>query len=398
MKNRFFKYYILSITLAVFVWSCETTTKDPEPDLQPVTLVSSTLVKEYTKEQLVASLGTQGQTYALFIQGGVKQYKLVYKTKNTDGTEIQASGALVVPVIANRNAPYPLASYQHGTIFNEKDAPSYFSSEGDGSMASLLATLGYIVAAPDYIGYGASNTLPHTYEHREGLATASLDMLRAAKEFIKKEKLSWNNNVYIGGYSEGGFATMALQKKIEEETGTEFNLKASSCGAGAYNKTLSFKTIATAPSEANAGYNASYIWVLLTYDRIYKLNRPLTSYFAEPYASQIQKDKQNVSISASFNTIITDALKQSLINGTDTALMNAVKDNDIFDWKPKTPTLLLHGNADTYVPYFNTQTAYDAMIKRGATNVKLISVDKGTHSTSIQRFLQDTISFFATNQ
>lgn len=398
MKNRFFKYYILSITLSVFIWSCEKTTTEPEPEVQPVTLVSSTLIKEYTKDQLVASLGTQGQQYALFIQGGVKQYKLVYKTKNTDGTEIQASGALIVPVIANRNTPYPLAGYQHGTIFNDKDAPSYFTSEGEGSLASILATLGYIVAAPDYIGYGVSNTLPHTYEHREGLATASLDMLRAAKEFIKKEKINWNNNLYIGGYSEGGFATMALQKKIEEETGTEFNLKASSCGAGAYNKTLSFKTIATTPAEANPGYNASYIWVLLTYDRIYKLNRSLTSYFKEPYASQIQKDKQNAVIAVSFDTILTDALKQSLANGTDAALTNAVKDNDIFDWKPKTPTLLLHGNVDTYVPPFNTQTAYDAMTKRGATNVKLIIVDKGNHGTSIQPFLLDTISFFASNQ
>ncbi|PLK42925.1 S9 family peptidase [Emticicia sp. TH156] len=396
MKNRFLKYFFVSITLAVFTWSCEKTTSEPTP--QAVTLVSSALVKEYSKDQLIASLGAQGQAFALFIQGGVKQYKLVYKTKNTDGTEIQASGALVVPVISNRTAAYPLVSYQHGTIFNDKDAPSYFTSDGEGSLVSLVATLGYIVAAPDYIGYGASNNLPHPYEHREGLATASLDMLRAAKEFIAKEKINWNNNLFLGGYSEGGFATLALQKKIEEETTNEFNLKASSCGAGAYNKTLSFKTIASTTTDGNPGYNASYIWVLLTYDRIYKLNRPLTSYFIEPYASQIQKDKQNANISVSFNTILTDALKQSLANGSDTALMNAVKDNDIFDWKPKTPTQLVHGTADTYVPFFNSQTAYDAMLKKGATNVKLIGINNGTHSSSVESFLTSTISFFASYQ
>ena len=34
--------------------------------------------------------------------------------------------------------------------------------------------------------------------------------------------------------------------------------------------------------------NRLYVWVLLTYDRIYGLNQPLTYYFKEPYASQIQ--------------------------------------------------------------------------------------------------------------
>ena len=397
MKIKSFRYFLLSITFTLLVWSCDqSTTSDPDPE--PVVLVSSTLVKEYTKEQLIAALGNQGQTYALFIRGGVKQYKIVYKTKNTDGTEIQASGGIAVPVIANLTESLPLASYQHGTIFSDVDAPSYFNIEGEGTLASLLSTLGYIVAAPDYIGYGTSKALPHTYEHREGLATASLDMLRAAKEFIKKEKIKWNESLYVGGYSEGGYATMALQKKIEEEASSEFNLKASSCGAGAYNKTLSFKTLASVASDGDPTHNASYIWVLLTYDSIYKLNRPMTSYFIEPYATQIQKDKQNTRITISFNKILSEAIKKGLADGTDTAVLNGVKDNDIFDWKPKTPTLLSHGDKDTYVPYFNTQTAYDAMIKRGATTVKLNKIAGGDHGSSVQQFLLDTITFFATNK
>lgn len=396
MKIKYFKYFIVSITLSVFVWSCDKSTTEPIP--QPVVLVKATLVHEYTKDQLLTALGSQASTYALFIRGGVKQYKIVYKTKNTDGTEIQASGAVVVPSIPNLTDPLPLVSYQHGTIFSDTEAPSYFNAQGEGTLASVLATLGYIISAPDYIGYGSTNNLPHTYEHREGLANASLDMLRAAKEFIQQEKINWNNKVFIGGYSEGGYATLALQKKMEEEASGEFNLRASSCGAGAYNKTLSFKTIGSVGSSGNPTHNASYIWVLLTYDRVYKLNRDLTSYFKEPYASQIQKDKQNVRISGSFNTIISDVLKQSLVNDSDTALANAVKDNDIFDWKPKTPTMLTHGTSDTYVPSFNTQTAYDAMVKRGATNVKLNLVANGDHGSSIDKYLLDTLTFFATNQ
>lgn len=393
MKTKLFKYFIISFTLAFVTWSCDkSTTETPQPQV----LVSSTLVKELTKEQLISALGSSlGAQAALFISSGVKQYKIVYKTKNTDGTEIQASGALIVPVKTGTTA-MPMVSYQHGTIFDDKQAPSYFSADGEGTIASVLATIntGYIVVAPDYIGYGASNTLPHTYEHREGLASASLDMLRAAKEVITKEKINWNNNLFIAGYSEGGFATMSLQKKIEEETGSEFNLKASSCGAGAYNKTLSFKTLVSTPSSGNPQHNASYIWVLLTYDKIYKLNRPMTDYFTATYAAQIQKEQQNARISGSLTTILSDAVKKGVTDGTDTALLNAVKDNDVFDWKPKTPTQLYHGTADTYVPYFNSQTAFDAMKKRGASNVELIPVTGGDHGSSIQSYLLGTLSFF----
>ncbi len=395
MKTQYFKYIIISFSLTFITLSCG---KVATPDPEPIVLVSSTLVKELSKEQFVAQISaSMGSSVALFVGGGVKQYKLVYKTKNTDGTEIQASGAVIIPVgtSAALTGALPLLSYQHGTIFDDKQAPSYLSANGEGTIASLMATLGYIVAAPDYIGYGTSNTLPHSYEHRNGLATASLDLLRAAKEFITKEKANWNQNLYIAGYSEGGFATMSLQKKIEEEFPTEFNLKASSCGAGAYNKTLSFKTLATTKSSGDPQHNASYIWVLLTYDSIYKLNRPLTAYFAEPYATQITKDKQNVRISGSLTTILSDAVKKGVTDGTDTALLNAVKDNDVFDWKPKTPTQLYHGTADTYVPFFNSQTAYDAMQKRGATNVQLISIAGGDHGSSVQNYLLGTISFFS---
>ncbi len=393
MQTKYFKYILISFSLTFITLSCgKVSTEDP----QPVVLVSSTLVKELSKEQLITALTPSfGSQVSLFVQSGVKQYKVVYKTKNTDGTEINASGAIIIPVGLTSTAPIPLLSYQHGTIFDDKQAPSYFTTDGEGTTASLLATLGYIVAAPDYIGYGTSNTLPHTYEHRDGLATASLDLIRATKEFITKEKSNWNQSLYIAGYSEGGYATMSLQKKIEEEAPTEFNLKASSCGAGAYNKTLSFKTLATTKSSGLAQHNASYIWVLLTYDRVYKLNRPMTAYFAEPFATQIAKDKQNVSITGSLTAILSDAVKKGVTDGTDTALLNAVKDNDIFDWKPKTPTRLYHGTADTYVPYFNSQTAYDAMQKRGATNVTLFPVAGGDHGSSIQSYLLGTLEFFS---
>jgi pimeloyl-ACP methyl ester carboxylesterase len=389
MQVKFLKY--LSLALILFVVACTKTENDVQQTQQPY-LVSATFVKEFTESELITALGQAGPQFAPFVKNGVKQYKIVYNTTNTDGTKIQASGALIVPT--GLTDAQPLVSYQHGTIFEDKNAPSYLTTtSSEGQIATLLASFGYIVSAPDYIGYGASNNLPHTYEHRKGLATASLDMLRAAKETITNEKVNWNKNLYLAGYSEGGFATMSLQKKIEETTSTEFNLKAVSSGAGAYNKSQSFKDLVSTKSSGDSTHNASYIWVLLTYDRIYKLNRPMNSYFIEPYATQIQTQKQNARIAGSFDGLLTTTVKKGITDGTDNALLAAVVDNDVFDWKPKTPTRLFHGDKDTYVPYFNSVTAADAMKKRGA-DVELITVAGGNHGSSISNFFLGTLDFF----
>ncbi len=386
MQVRFVKY--LSVALILFVFGCKKTENDQQP--QPY-LVSATLVKEYTKNEVITALGQIGQQFAPLIKNGVKQYRIVYNTTNTDGVKIKASGALIVPSGTDTVA---MISYQHGTIFDDSDAPSYLTTtSSEGQTATFLASFGYIISAPDYIGYGTSNNLPHPYEHREGLATASLDMLRAAKETITSQKIAWNNKTYLAGYSEGGFATMSLLKKIEETTSTEFNLKAVSSGAGAYNKTLSFKNLVTTKSSGDATHNASYIWVLLTYDRIYKLNRPLNTYFVEPHATTIQAQKQNARIVGSLDELLTTTVKKGITDGTDNALLAAVADNDIFDWKPKTPIQLYHGDKDTYVPYFNSVTATDAMKKRGA-EVELVTVAGGNHTTSISNFFLGTLAFF----
>ena len=396
MKSISQHFYALCLVLVVFVSGCNKST-EPTPENQY--LVSSTLIGEYSKEQLVQRITAGDPTFsaiAPFLQNGIKVYKLVYKTKNTDGQEIQASGALIYPVKTGTSA---MISIQHGTIRTDAEAPSYFATSSEANIAgSLFASLGYIIAYPDYIGYGTSNTVPHPYEHRSSLASASLDMIRASKEFVKEQNVGWDERLYIAGYSAGGFATMSLQKKIEEETGSEFNLKASSCGAGAYDKTAFMKYLIGTKTGGVVSSNQLYLWTMLTYDRLYGLNRTFSTYFKEPYLALIQAQKDKASINVSLNTIFTDAFVKGIADGTDTGFLNAVKDNDVYDWKPKTPTRLYHGTADQLVFYFNSQNAVNAMKARGATNVELIPLNGKDHGTAVQDFLLGTYQFFSSIQ
>lgn len=368
-----------------------------DPTTPARTLVSSSLLSEVSAAQLRGRYTGASAVFQFFVRYGVAAYRLEYTTTDSDGTKIKASGAVIVPTGAATSLP--LLSMQHGTIQSDSDAPSYFGSGSEAyTFGSLFASQGYIIAAPDYIGYGASKDVPHTYEQRNGLATASLDMLRATREFLADKNVNWDKRLFVAGYSEGGYTTLALQKKIEEETGSEFNLVASSCGAGAYDKPAFMRQIVNEPTSGIAYVNRLYVWVLLTYNRIYGLNRPMTYYFKEPYASLVAAKGKDVDISVSLNMTFTDTFKKAVNESTDADFLKAVQDNDIHDWKPRTPTRLYHGDADETVLYLNSQNTYEAMQKRGAANVRLETLKGANHATGILGFVTGTYSFFGTVQ
>jgi pimeloyl-ACP methyl ester carboxylesterase len=391
-------YSILVGTLLVGLMlapvGCNKSTDDPVVTPQPAAiLVKNELIGTFTADQLKARYTGGLAALSLFVRYGLKVYRLTYNTTNTDGKAVTASGVLLVP---DATTKLPLVSYQHGTILTDADAPSNYQPSSEVyQFATVFSSLGYIIAAPDYIGYGASANLPHTYEHRNGLATASLDMLRASREFIKAQTLNWDNRLMITGYSEGGYATLALQKKIEEEAPAEFNLVGSSCGAGAYDKPAFVRYIAANNTDGQSFNNRVYLFVLQTYARIYTPTRPYSYYVKEPYATQLAtRSATELNPTGSFNTILTDSFRQAILNKTDATFEAALADNDIHDWKPRTPTQLYHGDADNTVFFFNSQNTYDAMRKRGATNVTLNPIPGATHATGIQAYILGTSAFF----
>ncbi len=388
---------LCSLLLFVVPVSCKKAdTNDLVNPVPERALVKSTFIGEYSQANLRSRFTGVSSVFQIFIRNDIRVYRLEYNTTNTNGKPIRASGALLVPTGNGvQNKALPLLSMQHGTITNEDGAPSNYTSGNEAyTYGSVFASQGYIISAPDYIGYGASKDLPHPYEHNKSLASASLDMLRASREFIADTKLLWDKRLFLAGYSEGGYATMALQKKIEEETNGEFNLVASSCGAGAYDKPAFMREIINTRTSGVDYINRLYVWVLTSYDRIYGLNRPATYYFKPPYAAQVAASGNDTDINVSLNTTFTDSFKVAVNNGTDQAFLKAVQDNDIHDWKPRTPTRLYHGDADDTVFYLNSVHAYEAMQKRGATNVELKTLKGANHATGIIGFITGTYEFF----
>ena len=371
--------------------SPDPTATTPTPGAETPVLADSKLIGEYSAATLAGRAAGVPLVGAL-VQYPIRVYSLTYRTHTPEGQETTASGAVLVPVATTA---LPVLSYQHGTLVpsSENQAPSYYAQGSDvWSIVSILASTGYVVSAPDYLGYGASKALPHPYEHAASLASTSADMLRATREFCAQQKVSVNQKNFLLGYSEGGYATMALHKLLQEKYATTLPVAASAPGAGAYHKSAFAKYILQ--STQPLSFLSTYVWVLRTYDRVYALNRPYSFYYQEPYATQLQADPFGP-VPSQASQLFAASFRQAVLNDSDVALSKTLTDNDIYDWQPTAPVALFHGTADDYVPFFNSQDAYDAMQKRGATQVELHPIQGGNHFSSAAAYTLGAYGFIS---
>jgi pimeloyl-ACP methyl ester carboxylesterase len=401
--SRYFSLFnsarLVGVAAALLVASaCKSNSPDPNPATtappaaaETPVLTDSKLLGEYSAATLAGRAAGVPLVGAL-VQYPIKVYRLTYRTRTPEGQETTASGAVLVPTASQA---LPVLSYQHGTLLpsSEGQAPSYYAPGSDvWSIVSILASTGYVVSAPDYLGYGASKALPHPYEHAASLASASADMLRATREFCAQQKVSVTQKNFLLGYSEGGYATMALHKLLQEKYATALPVAASAPGAGAYHKSAFARYILT--STQPLSFLSTYVWVLRTYDRVYALNRPYAFYYQEPYATRLQADPFS-EVPSQASQLFAATFRQAVLNNSDAALDKALAYNNIYDWKPTAPLALFHGTADDYVPFFNSQDAYDAMQQRGASQVELHPIQGGNHFSSAAAYMLGAYGFIS---
>lgn len=324
----------------------------------------------------------------------VNVYKVTYSTKDLDGNPIEASGLMVVPKTSNAVS---LISFQNGTVFDPRQAASYYHPESPlQQWLPLAAAMGNVVIVPDYLGYGTSGNIPHPYQHASSLANSVKDMIIAARTIMEARGINWNHRLFLAGYSEGGYATMAAHRLLEGQFPIEFPVTAASCGAGAYDLTATAKYFLSRNEVRDSFYIRSHSWVLLTYNKIYGFNRPLNTLFNPPYDSELANRPIPVArLSTNPTDLITPAFREGVLNGTDQQVLHALAQNDVYDWYPKAPVYLLHAALDTYVPIFNSEKAYASFTEKGITVKYEVIPNKG-HPDAIPDFALRTLSYFGT--
>ena len=337
------------------------------------------------------------------VEYGITVYKITYYT-TFQGEPQVASGLVCVPLA---EGPFPLMSYQNGTNTEHSNAPSENPDNQLYLLLESMASTGFVIAIPDYIGFGSSANTFHPYLHKESTVQTVVDMLRAVKELTQNYlDVSLTNDLYISGYSQGGWATMAVQKAIETEYSSEFNLKASACGAGPYDLTYVndyILTQETYPMPYFAGY------MFNSFQNLGLVTTPVDSVFRDPYAEKIASlydgSKSGEEINAELNTNVAELFKANYIQNyltdtTFTSLMEAMADNSVEAWETNIPTRIYHGTADDFVPPQVSTNIYDDFLDAGASsnNVTLFPLPGLDHRegivptglASIQWFLELT--------
>ena len=323
------------------------------------------------------------------VSSDIDIYKIVYKT-TIKGNTINASGLVCVP---KTPGSYPVLSFQNGTNTVNSEAPSLNPDNYLYQLVEIIASMKYIVVIADYPGFGASSQIPHPYLIAEPTVRSVIDMLYAVKELAESELpgITQKNEYYLLGYSQGGWATLALHKAIELNYSSDFNLKASACGAGPYDINLLMQGIlnqTTYPMPVYLGY------ILNAYTSYNQFTNPVSDIFNEPYASRnsslfnglLTSDAINAQLTTSISALVTPAFLAGYATSPNYAsVRNALKNNSVSAWNTLSPVLLIQGGSDTQVNPVSTQNMYTAMIQAGTTtaNCKKVILPGFDHSDGI---------------
>lgn len=367
-RLAFFQVLIFAITFS----SCRKNDETPYRYL-----VSAENAISYSKSNINNLLNAAANYYpeiqqvVQFVSSGVDVYKIIYTT-NIGNRVIKASGLMCVPQVPGE---YPVISFQNGTNTVDAWAPSNFVIDTRYQMIEIVASMGYIVVMPDYPGFGASASVPHPYLVKEPTVKSVLDMLRAAKEAAGNEikGIKIKNEYYFIGYSQGGWATMALHEAVEKDYNNEFNLAASVCGAGPYDIYYLFSTMAGTSTYPMPVYICYIVYAFKAYNQF---TNPVTDILNQPYASKLSAlfdGKHNFSqINAELTTSIPGLITSGFLAGFATdqkyaGVRNALVSNSIQPYNTKKLLYLFHGSSDEDVNPQVTEHFYNQMISAGSS-------------------------------
>ena len=332
------------------------TPEQPPENSAPGALLSGSMVNTITPAQITQAFKDPES----HIQSGivprysVSSYRLNYVTTDKNGAKVTASGLVSVPVKA-AGARSPVLSYQHASTFRNNQAPSIKVEAVEPPL--VLASLGYIVVSPDYVGFGASYGVEHPYLTSSPSSRAVIDMLSAAQTWRRQAGVVDNGQLFLAGYSEGGYATMAAHRAIHQQGGElKTQLQAAVPGAGPYDvqETLDEQL-----------------------DRVRKLFPPLALLIDPDHLSDASESVRN--------EVRRLLLRQMVPEDGDVRYQTLFMDRFLADdkagiaaehsvhlgWAPSVPVYLFHGRGDLTVPYSAAESARDTLRAAGATEVTL---------------------------
>ena len=388
MLKDFYRHFQHFILLSCAIIGFQFCSKDENTPVLPTTyergeIAQSNSIGIMTPNDIQQILSNANMTIPFTLSYSVETISINYYSVDGSGKQIIVSGALLIPQGTDN---LPLVSIQHGTQ-TKRDLVASVSptNSTEGTVGLIMASMGYLVVVPDYLGFGTSNVM-HPYTHAASLIPSIIDIMRAGKIYSSQNQITLDGRIFLTGYSEGGYATLAAQRAIEAEYSQEFNLTAVAPMAGPYDLYGMMQTVFQTGQYNHTAYIA---YILTAYNDIYRWNR-VNDFFNAPYSSIVQSlfngsktyDEIVNQLPSNFYALMDSTFVNNVRNGNEPAFIGSLQENTLLDWLPQTPINFFHGDADDISPYQNSVTAVQKLTANGGTNIQLTTIPGGDHETS----------------
>jgi esterase/lipase len=373
----------------------------------------------------------------------VNVYHMEYETVGGAGEATKASGALMVPTgsAASCQGPRPLVMYAHGTNASKTFNMAALTGNSEALlMASVFASQGYIVVAPNYAGYDTSTLSYHPYLNGDQQSKDMIDSLVAARSAYTTANTSDSGKLFITGYSQGGYVAMATHKAMQA-AGTVVTAAAPMSGPyalAAFGDAIfmgevdmsapanfdllvtsyqhSYKNVYTNPTDVfEAQYAAGADELLpstnaitaiysngqLPQNALFNSTAPSPAYAAMTPATTPANLAPSFALGFGTNDLVTNAYRLAYLQDAEAnpdggypttttgvpaaapglGLRQDLKSNDLRNWAPTAPVLLCAGDSDPTVFYLNTQLIEGYWAATAPTSsVTLLDVDSSAGS------------------
>jgi hypothetical protein len=312
----------------------------------------------------------------------LRLFSISYYTEDAKGRIVPSAGVLVVPV-RSPGTKTPLISFQHGTMFEKRQAPTLSNGPELGMAIAMASASGFLMTVPDHLGLGIEALKHpeqfHPYCQWAPLARDNGDMLVAAQALLKDEAFHQvvedvptpDGRLFLTGYSEGGYLTLGLHRELESHPDQYGNIKvtASAPLSGGYaSSTIMLDKLMERQKFAFPGF-AAYLWITL--NQTYGIFPTPEQYLASPYdqtvAPMIDGQHSDVEVSSAMPPIVSDILlpkvRNDLIAGIG-EFFSATRANDLAGadgsgYRLEASVHFIHGFDDELVPRGNTERAVD---------------------------------------
>ncbi len=324
---------------------------------------------------------------------GMRAYRITYTTHDESGKAVKASGVIVIPtedgVSAEKKEQLEVIKHNgfamvidcHGTIFANKEAPSVYmaeSKEPEGTGIIFSAYAGFITLIPDYIGFGESKEHYHPYLLKKSSSKSVKDFINAAVDFANKNmiELTPNRDMYITGYSQGGYVALASLGRMESSLSYNINMAVPMDGP------YLLEPFGRALVKAKSFKAPSFVaYIAYAYAKTY--GKDIKSLIKEPYASRLdllfsgnytrEEIDQNLTYTLQGeNGLLSDELVEDY--STSWFRLKLLKNSAIETSSYLTPIKLIHCKGDDIVPY-EMATSTKKLLNLAGSKVDLITLE-----------------------